>query len=224
MLRTKQRRNTIVSALFIFLAAGPLMLTGCAKNRDLEEISRQQAATIDSLNNEIMRLNKELDEALRAREDLLNAQRELENQLREELKSGDMALSMQEKGLVVTVLSRVLFDSGKADLKESAKASLAKVASVINVQAGEQMIYVEGHTDNVPIRYSGWKSNWELSTGRATEVIHYFVSEAITPDRIGAVGYGEYHPVASNDTEDGRLQNRRVEIVISPTKRVPPPA
>lgn len=223
MYSAKQHRNTFVSTFFILLAAGT-MLTGCAKNRDLEEVSRQQAATIDSLNNEIMRLNKELDEALRARQDLLNAQRELENQLREELKSGDMALSMQEKGLVVTVLSRVLFDSGKADLKESAKASLAKVAAVINAQAGEQMIYVEGHTDNVPIRYSGWKSNWELSTGRATEVIHNFVIEGITPDRIGAVGYGEYHPVASNDTEDGRLQNRRVEIVISPTKRVPPPA
>jgi chemotaxis protein MotB len=220
----KQDRSSIVFAFFIFLAVGTLILTGCSKNRDLEEVSRQQAATIESLNNEIMRLNKELDEALRARQDLLNAQRELEEQLREELKSGDMALSMQEKGLVVTVLSRVLFDSGKADLKESAEASLAKVAAVINVQAGEQMIYVEGHTDNVPIRYSGWKSNWELSTGRATEVIHYFVEQSVTPDRIGAVGYGEYHPVASNDTEDGRLQNRRVEIVISPTKRVPPPA
>ena len=78
-------------------------------------------------------------------------------------------------------------------------------------------IGIEGHTDNEPIEYSGWKSNWELSTARALSVLHYLADqEGIAPQRLSAVGYGEYKPVASNDTKEGRRLNRRVEIVILP--------
>jgi len=76
---------------------------------------------------------------------------------------------------------------------------------------------IEGHTDKVPIKRSGWKSNWELSTARALSVLHYLEKdEGISPERLSAIGYGEYRPVASNDSRDGRKQNRRVEIVILP--------
>ncbi|MFH1782408.1 MAG: OmpA family protein, partial [Candidatus Omnitrophota bacterium] len=78
-------------------------------------------------------------------------------------------------------------------------------------------IGIEGHTDNEPIKYSGWKSNWELSTARATSVLHYIVDErGIAPERVSATGHGEFKPVSSNDTEDGKRQNRRVEIVVLP--------
>jgi len=76
---------------------------------------------------------------------------------------------------------------------------------------------VEGHTDNEPIKYSGWRSNWELSSGRALAVVHYLIDKRnLEPDRIRAVGFGEFQPVASNDAPEGRRQNRRVEIVILP--------
>ncbi|PIQ87934.1 MAG: hypothetical protein COV73_01520 [Candidatus Omnitrophica bacterium CG11_big_fil_rev_8_21_14_0_20_43_6] len=76
---------------------------------------------------------------------------------------------------------------------------------------------MEGHTDNVPISKSGWKSNWELSTARALSVLHYLAGEqGVSPERLSAIGYGEYRPLASNETADGRKQNRRVEIVILP--------
>jgi len=78
-------------------------------------------------------------------------------------------------------------------------------------------IGIEGHTDNVPIKHSGWKSNWELATARALSVLHYLENEqGISGERLSAIGYGEYRPVASNETKDGRKQNRRVEIVILP--------
>jgi chemotaxis protein MotB len=76
---------------------------------------------------------------------------------------------------------------------------------------------IEGHTDNEPIRHSGWKSNWELSANRALSVLHYLVdNRGISPTRLSALAYGEFHPVTSNDAKQGRQLNRRVEIVILP--------
>lgn len=196
-----------------------LAVTGCAKNNDLERINREQTETIRGLNREIERLNAELEGLSKKTDDLSRAKEELERKLSGELESGNLSLSMQARGLVVTVLDRVLFDPGKAELKESSKGTLEKVANILQGKVRQHMVYVEGHTDNVPIRRSGWRSNWELSTARATEVIHFFVDEInLDPHRLAATGYGEFHPVASNDTESGKLKNRRVEIVISPKK------
>jgi len=195
----------------VFLAAG------CARDREAERIQAQQTATIQELNDEINRLNEELDSLMTSREGLVSAKDELERKLRDEMKTGDYEVSMQGRGLVVTVLDRVLFDSGKAGLKEGAMAALDKVGEIMGKEAQNHRVRVEGHTDNVPIRYSGWRSNWELSTARATEVIHFFVDQkGLEPGRFSAVGYGEFHPVVSNETPSGREKNRRVEIVISP--------
>ncbi|MFC1594414.1 flagellar motor protein MotB, partial [Candidatus Omnitrophota bacterium] len=88
---------------------------------------------------------------------------------------------------------------------------------VLNGSVVGSLIAVEGHTDNVPIRYSGWLSNWELSSARALSVLHFLIDEGgINPERLSANGYGEFHPVVSNDTPEGQQQNRRVEIVILP--------
>ena len=75
---------------------------------------------------------------------------------------------------------------------------------------------IEGHTDNQPIKYSGWKSNWELSAHRALSVLHHLKDTGIAPERLSAIGYGEYRPVASNQSTQGQQLNRRVEIVILP--------
>ena len=204
---------------FALIAALALTGSGCAKNKDLEKVSREQAATIQSLSNEIKRLNDELDQAIRSREDLAKAKEALEDKLRKELGSGDFTLSMQDRGLVLTVQNKVLFDSGKNELKDSAKAALAKIGVILKEKVGKNQVNVEGHTDNVPISASNWKSNWELSTARATEVIHFFIDEGgLNPERFAAVGYSEFRPVASNDDAASRGLNRRVDIVISPKK------
>jgi chemotaxis protein MotB len=94
---------------------------------------------------------------------------------------------------------------------------LEKVSKVIRDKVSDREIGVEGHTDNDPIKYSGWKSNWELSTARATSVLHYLVEKGgLNPKKLSAIGYGEYRPIMSNDTPEGRQKNRRVEIVIVP--------
>ncbi|MBN1913294.1 MAG: OmpA family protein [Candidatus Omnitrophica bacterium] len=92
-----------------------------------------------------------------------------------------------------------------------------KVARVLKEEAARFNIGIEGHTDNVPIKHSGWKSNWELSTARSLSVLHYLAdNKGISPERLSSIGYGEYHPVATNATSEGRKMNRRVEIIIMP--------
>ena len=204
---------------FVLGLALMLTVTGCARNKELEKINREQTMTITSLNNEIAKLNDQLAALSKAKDDLAKTKKDLERKLKAELAGGDVSLSMQERGLVLTVLDRVLFDSGKATVKESAMQTLDKVAQILNEDTKDNLIYVDGHTDNEPIHYSGWKSNWELSTGRATEVLHYLADNgSVNQQRLVASGYGEFHPAADNETADGKQMNRRVEIVISPKK------
>jgi chemotaxis protein MotB len=194
--------RAIKNAAIIFtVAMFGLALTGCTvifqkgRKSDLEQIS--------VLSSKI----SELDQAKKL----------LEEQLKREIADKQVKIQMLEKGLVITFVSEILFDSGKAKVRPEAYASLNKVAKVLKENVPDLDIGIEGHTDNVPIKYSGWKSNWELSSARAMSVLHYLVDkDGISPDRVAAIGYGEYRPVASNNTKEGRQQNRRVEIVILP--------
>lgn len=150
-------------------------------------------------------------------ERLKEAKSLLEERLKSEISSDQVALTMEDRGLVITFVAEVLFDSGKDKLKPGGEKILRKVGSVIKEETANNEIGIEGHTDNVPIKYSGWKSNWELSTARATSVLHYLEDDCqLMPDKLSATGYGEYRPVASNDTKKGRRANRRVEIIIKP--------
>jgi chemotaxis protein MotB len=141
----------------------------------------------------------------------------LEERLSKEIGDKQVRLDMMEKGLVITVVGDLLFDSGKAEIRSEAFSLLDKVARVLRENVPENNIGIEGYTDNQPIRHSGWKSNWELSTARALSVLHYLSGEKeVNPERLSAIGYGEYRPVSSNSSAEGRQLNRRVEVVILP--------
>ena len=195
-----------------------ILLAGCATTESLQQRSREQAATIINLSSEVTRLNTELDKLTKSKAELAETKLKLENKLKDEIAKGELKVEMQDRGLVVTMVAEVLFDSGKAAIKPNSKKTLEKVATILNSrQTKNNLIYVEGHTDNVPIKYSGYKSNWELSTTRATEVLHFFVDECkVNPVRISATGYGKYRPLALNNTAEDRARNRRVEVIISP--------
>jgi len=158
----------------------------------------------------IQELSAQLDELARSKG-------LLEQKLGAEIDDKQIKLQMMEKGLVITVVGDLIFDSGKAKIRSEAMPLLNKVSEILKDNMAQFNIGIEGHTDNVPIKQSGWKSNWELSTARALSVLHYLANDqGISPERLSAIGYGEYRPVASNETKDGRKQNRRVEIVILP--------
>jgi chemotaxis protein MotB len=129
---------------------------------------------------------------------------------------------IERRGLVVRVLTdKVLFDSGQADLKPAGLPLLTEVAKLLNLDPTHPII-VEGHTDNVPISSTLYPSNWELSTARATTVVRYLISQGVSAARLGAAGYADLHPVASNATAAGRQLNRRVEIVLRRLNPAPP--
>jgi chemotaxis protein MotB len=148
--------------------------------------------------------------------ELERAKQELESRLKNEINDKEVKVEMLAKGLVITFVAEVLFDSGKAQLRKGSFSKLDKVAGVLNTTVADLNVGVEGYTDNEPIRKSGWKSNWELSSARALSVLHYLSQKDVSEPRLAAIGYGEYKPVASNDTKEGRQKNRRVEIVILP--------
>ncbi len=116
------------------------------------------------------------------------------------------------RGVVVTFSDAVLFASGSADIKPEAFGVLEKLSKSINTAPGR--IVIEGHTDNVPISGGKYASNWELSTARAASILHFLITKGVDPNRFSIAGYGEYRPLTSNETEDGRAKNRRVELII----------
>ena len=205
--------------VILFLTLLTFTISGCAVT--IQKGRRSDIEKIDSLTSEIEALNARLAQlqAEKSKEisELDDAKTLLEKKLAKEIGDKDVRLEMAERGLAIIFLAEVLFDSGKTDLKKDALPVLDKIAKVFNENLKGREIGVEGHTDNEPIKYSGWKSNWELSTTRATSVLHYVVNEkGVDPKLISATGYGEHRPVASNKEVEGRRQNRRVELVVLP--------
>lgn len=134
-----------------------------------------------------------------------------ENQMQEQVE-----LELQDKGLVIRFKDNVLFDSGSAAIKATSYPILDFLSDLLSSEELiNEQIRVEGHTDNVPNISALYPTNWELSAARATNVVRYFVETAdFLPDRLSAAGYSEYHPIASNDSAEGRSANRRVDIVV----------
>ena len=123
------------------------------------------------------------------------------------------AVAQDERGVVVSIANAVAFEPGKAELLPEARATLIQVATAL--QGFPSQIRVEGHTDNIPIHTGEFPSNWELSSARAVTIVRFLAEGGhLPPDRLAAAGYGEFHPVAANDTTEGRAANRRVELVI----------
>ena len=192
------------------LGLAVLMGAGCAINlakrspwdiQQLAELSDQleQFKTLARLKAE------EADELRRAKE-----------LLEQRLGSSDVSIGYDERGLVTRMLDSVLFDSGKAALRRSAYPVLDRVAQVLK-EIPDQTVGVEGHTDNVPIKVSGWADNDALSLARAQAVVDYLVSKrGLDSSRVTAIGYGETRSITSNDTAADRQKNRRVEIIILP--------
>ncbi len=124
----------------------------------------------------------------------------------------DVEISSSKKGIMIRFSDTVMFAVGAADVSQAALPLLKKIASFIS--STSYSIRIEGHTDNLPIRNRRFASNWELSTARAVKVLRYFLEiEKISPQRLSAVGFGEFHPLFPNDSPEHRVRNRRVEII-----------
>jgi chemotaxis protein MotB len=138
---------------------------------------------------------------------------ELEDALGEEIQKHEIEMRVTPEGLVVSLREIGFFNTGGATLLTGGQNTLTRIAKVLNAKGFH--IRVEGHTDNVPIHNRHFRSNWELSTARATEVVSLLIEKhGFDPSQISAAGYSQYHPITSNDTNEGRQTNRRVDVVV----------
>jgi len=188
-------------------APGPIMWAEAAAPP-----SNNESATAPDLSNLVPKMSKE-GAGGGSGPNLEELRRELEEALGEEIKNHEIEMRVTPEGLVVSLREIGFFNSGDATLLSGGKSTLERIAKALN-KAGFQ-IRVEGHTDNVPIHTPRFKSNWELSTARATEVVALLVEDyGFNPGQVSAAGYSQYRPLAKNDTEEGRKTNRRVDVVV----------
>lgn len=143
--------------------------------------------------------------------------REIVKRIREVAKlaglRGAISVMQGKEGIRIAIQSPILFDSGNANLMSDASPVLDELIRILRESPNE--VVVEGHTDNIPIRTAAFQSNWELSTARAISVTKYLFQKGNLPaERFSVAGYGEYHPIRTNDTPEGRQKNRRVEILL----------
>jgi chemotaxis protein MotB len=167
-------------------------------------------------NTELGRIASAPDEALAANSeenDLDTLQEQLRDALHNEIALREVALHRVDEGLIVSLREFGFFNSGSATIKPESLSALDRIASILAIRT--YRLRIEGHTDNIPIHTPQMASNWELSTARATELVRVLIDRYnFAPERLSAAGYAEFHPVASNLTQQGRAQNRRVDIVI----------
>jgi chemotaxis protein MotB len=195
----------------------------------VDRLHRDQDRLQALLSQEKERLQQEAREKQRLEEEraakeaeiqrLTKTHEDLTKSLKDDIEKGNITIKQVRDQLTINMVDRVLFDSGKADIKPAGLKVLKQVGDVLK-QVSDKQIRIEGHTDNVAIGpkiKDRFPTNWELSTARATSVIRYLIEEGgVNRTAISAGGYADTRPGASNDSEEGRASNRRIEIVLYP--------
>ena len=188
---------------------------------DAQAAVERQVSSLFLLSNQLAEARQTIDDLKEKNERASQTQHGLEDEMRRALESKDVTISQLKGKLTVNILDQILFDSGEAELKPEGQKILEKIAGVLGQYTNRQ-VHVVGHTDDVPIRRR-FASNWELSTARATAAVRFLQEHAgVDPRRLGALGYGEFHPAAPNTGAEGRAKNRRIEIVILPEELAAP--
>lgn len=231
--------KTVIVAVAVGFSMNACVSTGtfdkmvADKNQEIKSLQEQQAI-LEQFKAELERqrlvreqqnrmLEEQKDSLVEQKVELLSASQQQQQQynalvqkLSNEVKKGELKVRQYQNMLSVDLAEQIFFDSGRATLKRGGKDVLKKVGEALKGYENK-IIRVVGHTDNVQIAKSLQKifpTNWELSVARATTVVRFLQDVGIPPESMVASGRGEYEPLAANDTEDGRQQNRRIEIML----------
>lgn len=160
-------------------------------------------------------LATELISSKRVQVDLEHIQRDLERRLPAQVAQSTISIELGRDGLVISLREAGFFNSGSAIPRAETETTLRQIAESLAGTPYE--VRVEGHTDTMPTHNAAFDSNWELSSARATRIARQLLQmRTIRPEQVSAAGYAEYHPIASNDTAEGRAENRRVDLVVMP--------
>jgi len=182
----------------------------------IERLEKEKALVTNQLEEKIVKISNEKEEEI---DKLKGTYDTLVSDMKEEIEQGQIKITKLVDRLSVSMVDKILFPSGRAEITPEGLKVLERVGNVLK-NAKDKVIRVEGHTDNVPITgklQETYPTNWELSSARAINVVRFLQEKVgIDPSDLRAVGMSEYHPVASNDTPDGCSQNRRIEITLIP--------
>ena len=185
-----------------------------ALGQDVESL-RTERTTLETNLTETQRALEELREREAQQQARLATFRQMLERFRAMMESGRLRVRVVRNRMVIELPDNVLFDSGAAELKAEGQATLIEIVQVLRSIEGRQF-QVAGHTDNVPIRSRRFPSNWELSGARAVTVARFMIDQSMPADRISAAGYADTQSIETNDTEEGRQRNRRIEIALVP--------
>ena len=196
---------------------------------DMQQTNDNLLATIEERQAIIEELQHQVEKERIAKEARLakvkNTYDQLVSALEQEIKRGELTINNLEGQLSVNLQNKILFDSGKTEIRKDGQKVLQSLGDVLN-KFPDKALLIEGHTDNVQISSrlaETYPTNWELSTARATSVVHFLQDKVGLPgERLGAAGYSEYRPVASNETAEGKALNRRIQILLVPYKEAKP--
>lgn len=208
------------------------LATARGQNQALVEENQTYKARISELESELAILNEQLEDLAEKqgltaaeladlrkekakREQELQVYKDLFGNLKAMVDAGTIEVVFRKGRMTLKLSNAILFDSGKAKLRDEGKAAVAQIVPALQ-KVGDREFLVAGHTDNVPIRTARYKNNWELSTARAVSMVTEMVEDGYPGNRLGAAGFGEFDPIASNETEQGKEQNRRIEIILMP--------
>lgn len=182
--------------------------------QNVEKLTGEKGQLAQGLEDAKTRL-EELRKQKAAAEASANTFRTLVQQLRSMIDAGKLQVVIRDGRMLIALPDAVLFDSGKTEVKPDGQGALTQVATVLATIPDRDFV-VAGHTDTNPIHTKEFPSNWELSAARALRVTQYLIAHGMRPGVLAASGYGEFDPVAANDTPEHRAQNRRIEIVLQP--------
>lgn len=198
----------------------------------LENKLKSLGQNVSRLETEAQGLGGELDQAKKRMEELRKAQaqaearaaqfRKLVTQFKSLTDAGKLQVEIRENRMIVRLGDKILFDPGKTELKPEGKDALLQVTTVLK-DLPNRNYQVAGHTDNIPIKSKRFRSNWDLSTARAVEVVNFMIASGLDPKRLSAAGYADQSPVAANDTAENKAKNRRIEITLVPNLDDLPP-
>jgi len=216
--RADQHKQTQIAhsieAAFQALGLFPAAIPASAHNGALAD-AHEPVAPVNVI------LGEDLSASPQVQRDLRELQARLTGLLSNQIAQHVVALRLGRDGLVISLREAGFYDSGSALPHAQSRETLDKIAGTLAPLPYD--LRIEGHTDNVPIHTAQFASNWELSTARATELAKIFIVEhRFAPWRLSAAGFAEFHPVAGNDTGEGRSQNRRVDIIVLPRISAPP--
>jgi chemotaxis protein MotB len=176
---------------------------------------------MEDLKNDIEKKESIIEEQTRVIRELHTTKEKIENNLREQIEAQEVKIEEIAGKLKVTFVDKILFDTGKVEIGTRGKEALLGLADSLRDNKNQNIV-VEGHTDDVPIGLAlidKYPTNWELSAARAIGVVRFLQEKGwLEPERLSAVAYSYYKSVASNDTAEGRRQNRRIEIILVPKK------